>query len=83
MSVSWPSFANLVSLRAAIWMQYLLSSLATRAVLHSGLLDSVLSISVRMFHVLTVSGIIFADVFVHFVHFFVFQPHGGIPRLPR
>ena len=66
-SVSWPSEANLVSLKAAIWMLYLLSSLATSAVRLSGLFAWGLSMSVLTFHEPMVSEV--TDVF-----FLLFRP---------
>ena len=72
-SVRLPSFANLVSLRAALWMRYLFSSLATRAVL-PGLLDFVLSISVHTFHVPMVSKCFVVCRFsIHFIIFVCFD----------
>ena len=76
-SVSCPSFASLVSLRAAMWMLYLSSSLATSAVLLSGLSALELSMSVRTFHVPMVNGV--TKVFF----FFIFRPHVWDPRLLR
>ena len=57
-SVNSPSSANLVSLRATMWRLYLAISLATRAVLLSGLFAELQSSSVRTFHAPIVSGVV-------------------------
>lgn len=74
-SVSCPSSANLVSLRAAMCMLYRSSSRATSAVRLSGLSALELSMRVRTFHVPKVSGV--TEVFL------VFRPRGWDPRLLR
>ena len=64
-SVRWPSPVKWVSLSAAIWMPYLLSSMAASANLLSGWSGCRLLISVHMFHVPSTRGTTF--------EFFVFN----------
>ena len=67
-----PISAKRVSLRAAISIPYLPSSLPTRAVLCCGLSDPALSIRVSAFHAPIFKGITF-------VFLFCFRPLKGIP----
>ena len=71
-SLSWPSSANLVSLRAHIWMLYLDSSFATSAVLLMGLFAAALSMRVLTFQAPTCRGIRVLDCLSLFL-----VPHVG------